>query len=372
VSRRKTVLTFDRAVDRFLAYMQDQRGATKRTIDSYARVLGYTRDVLGREADPLGVDEDDLLDVLATWRSVSSSTRANRISVLRSFFSWLAQRYDCENPAAGLERPRKEKRARRRLQSDDVARLLATARSDRDRLVVWLLAMTGMRRSELIGLRGSQVDTEHRVIRPYGKGEKGREIPLPVPLAVFLADLRAKLSEHGQAQSEHYVACRRREFSDAGPGSTRRRAYLYPSQPMGHSTPEKILHRIARAARVDDAAHVSPHDLRRAYALIFLSANPHDIYRLQSVLGHADVGTTRIYLPDADFGKTQEAVDRIEFGAPLVTGDERREAASGEAPAGGRKERMMGLEPTHEHDPAGSRQGDEPASPLVTEREEPA
>jgi integrase len=131
--------------------------------------------------------------------------------------------------------------------------------------VIWLLAMTGIRRAELIGLRWRDVDLDLRVVRVVdGKGGKGREVPLPHPLARLLADHRPRCSEHGIGERDHFVCCRRYEYSAGRLGKRLER--VEPDRPMGHSTPEKILHRVAALVGIPDPEHVSPHDLRRAYA----------------------------------------------------------------------------------------------------------
>lgn len=303
----RRLLTFDRAVQQWLNYLQDESGATPRTIDSYEKVLGYVRDVLGPDIDPLSINRDDLQDCLAAWRNVSSSTRATRISIMRSFFDWLEdtdharKARDYENPARRLKRPRTSRPARRRLTRSDIEAMLAAAKRPDDQLVTMLLALTGIRRSELLGLRWRDVDLAERTLRVVkGKGGKGREVPLPEPLARLLRDRRARLAEHGNISSDHIVQGR------AGGR-------------MGDATPNHILARVAGLAGIDDAEHVGPHDLRRAYATIFQRANPGDLVRLQAVMGHADISTTRVYIADAEQRSIRTAADAA-FG-DFVAGD---------------------------------------------------
>jgi integrase len=309
--RGKRNLTWSRAVARYLIESRVERGMTKRTLDSYEKVLGYWADGLTRsvgmtleEIDPRDVEQDDLLDVLSTWTRLSNASLANRISVAHSFFDWLSRRYSCEDVSARIKRPRKERPARRRLEQRDVEALIAAPISERDRLIVWLLAFTGIRRAELSALRWRDADLDERVLRIVrGKGGKGREVPIPPPLASLLRDVRAQLSEHGRAEPEHYLACRRRELQDG-------RVRVEPSLPMGDATPNKIIVRAARAAGISDAEHVGPHDLRRAYATAFQHANPGDLMRLQAAMGHADLSTTRLYVADAEQRSMRDAADR--------------------------------------------------------------
>lgn len=339
MTRDRRVLTLNRAIQRFVAH-QSAEGKTERTLAHYEAILGYMADQLPNDIDPLEITEDDLLDVLGSWRHLASTTRANRRSVLGSFFAWLARKYDCTDPTLNLGRPKKQPAARRRLAADDVAKLLTAAvqSSPRDVVLVGLLVMTGVRRAELIGLRWRDLEVDQRLLRVAGKGGKHREVPIPVTLARLLADVRAAASEHGMVEPQHYICPRRYEYQAGKSGKRRER--VEPTKPIGAGTPEKILHRLARVAGLRDPDHVSPHDLRRAYAATFLAANPGDIYRLQAILGHADISTTRVYLGDVATLEARAAVDRVGFtlgpgDTPRIRADKPVDAESDESPATG-------------------------------------
>lgn len=355
----KRVLTLSRAIDRFIA-AQSAAGKSERTLRHYEAILGYMTDLLPRDIDPLAITEDDLLDVFAAWRPLASTTRANRRSVVGTFFAWLARRYDTDDPTTHIERPKKRPKARRRLATPDLYRLLTVAaESNRDLVLVSLLLMTGIRRAELLALRWRDVDTGSRILRVHGKGDKWREVPIPRDLATILADARARGSEHGHAEPQHYVCPRRYEYQAGRRGI--RVEKVDPSQPMGLTTPEKALHRLAAKAGIPDADHVSPHDMRRAYADVFLEANPGDIYRLQAILGHADIGTTRKYLAGVEIAAARDAVDRVSFAPSGGANTESTELR--EVPANAEKERTTGVEPAFP--PASDAQPEavDPASP---------
>lgn len=365
-------LTWPRAVARYLTEARVERGMTQRSIASYETVLGYWAQGLTRstgltleEIDPRDVEQDDLLDVLSGWTRLSNASLANRISVAHSFFDWLSRRYDCDDPSSRIKRPRKERPARRRLTQTDVETMLAATASERDRLVVWILAFTGIRRLELVELRWRDADLDERVLRIVrGKGGKGREVPIPPLLATLLRDVRARLSEHGQAEDEHYLACRRRELPDG-------RHRLEASKPLGESTPNKIVVRTARAAGLSDPEHVGPHDLRRWYATTFQLANPGDLMRLQAAMGHADLSTTRLYVADAEQASMRDAADRAfeRFAVPITTdfvrGIEHPSEQDAETPAQRGLVEAAGIEPADLTDPSAVPKGTEPSAPLV-------
>lgn len=315
---RKQVHTWGRIIDRFLVEFEID-GATEATLDTYRWVLVHMAEYYEQKGfqDPLGLGEDDLLDVLGHWRKLATTTRAGRISVIKTFYAWAAARYKIDDPAAKLKRPKKQKVARRRLSPDEVERILSAAASERDRVVLYLMAMTGMRRSELIALKWGHVDFPNESLRVVlGKGRKGREVPMPVELSALLADVKARLEEQGAYNTEFYVSPRTRVVTPPGSAES---VTVWPDKPMGPTTPNKILERAARSAGVPQPNYVSPHDLRRAYAGAFLAENPGDIRALQGLLGHADIGTTQLYLPDAEQRSNRDKVRRVRF----ITSSER-------------------------------------------------
>ena len=91
---RRSVLTLSRAVDRWLAHLELIESRRPRGVQTYRQVLDQLLDVLGTDTDPRTIEHGDLLDVIASWGRIQPSTRASRISVLRSFGAWLADELD--------------------------------------------------------------------------------------------------------------------------------------------------------------------------------------------------------------------------------------------------------------------------------------
>lgn len=351
---RRRVLTWDRAVQRFLVEARVERGLTRQTLETYGQVLALWGDAIASvwgvptgEIDPTGVDRDDLLDALASWTGIANSTFAQRISIARSFFDWLSEREGGDNPAARLRRPKLGQPLVRRISMLDAEALLAAPARELDRLVVWILFFTGIRRSELLGLRWQHVDLPDRVLQVLGKGNKARGVPIPVPLAEFLADAKARLAEHGYADATHYVISRRREL----PGGVER---ILPHRPAEPGLPNRALARVATAAGVVDPDHVGPHVLRRAYATAFQHANPGDLIRLQAALGHANLSTTRRYVADAEQREIRDAADRAfgDFVTRTKRSPRRVEAlpAKSENPGGVGEETPVPQEAPSQHD----------------------
>jgi site-specific recombinase XerD len=312
----RKVVTLARLVDRYIEERTNTGQIQGRTPDTYRATLNRMIDKLDVDTDPFTVTYDDLIDVLSDWE-LSRTSKANRISAMRAFWQWFSDRYDAPNPAQKLKGRKGNRPMQRHLSRDELGRILRAPATDRDRLVVWMYAMLGIRRAELIPIRWRDIDLEQRTILIHGKGDKERLLPIPPPLAQLFGETRARMSEHDQAQPNHYVCCRRYEYQAGRTG--KRNARVEPDKPMGYSTPDKILHRVAARAWVHDPIHVGPHMLRRAYAATFRKANPGDLYHLQALLGHADISTTRMYLPNAEQSELRDAVD-LAFLGDLVTG----------------------------------------------------
>jgi integrase len=185
-------------------------------------------------------------------------------------------------------------------------------------------------------------------------------VPIPRALVDILSDARARASEHGHADPNHYICPSRYEYQAGRRGI--RQETVRPDKPMGQSTPEKALHRLARKAGIPDPDHVCPHDLRRAYAAIFLAANPGDIYRLQAILGHADISTTRIYLGDVHTLQARDAVDRVPFAALGGGTTNPHQPQEPESPAPGAKRADNGVRTRVRSQQA--RSGDSPQTPA--------
>lgn len=309
---RKRVVTWGGLIDRFIME-QDIAGLSERTLASYRWTLDKAVDYWGHDSDPLSITEDDILDLLGKWRKNrnSPSTIANRISCFHTFFRWLSKRYKTYDPAREIKRPRKDVPEKRWLTPGQVEDLLlASAKVERDKLVVWVLAMTGLRRQELLDVRWRDVDAEACVLRVVlGKGRKGRTVELPALLCEVLVDSRARLQEAGEYDESFYV-CPRARVIHAEAGSWVR---YWRDEPMGEATPNKIIIRLAAEAGIPSPTYVGPHVLRRSFATAFLESNTRDIYALKELLGHSRIDTTEAYLAPVERDRVRESVRNIEW-----------------------------------------------------------
>ncbi len=271
--------TPDPELEGFLALLAARRAP--RTVDAYRRDLTQ----LARWLDaPVGTATTETLERwIAEQRAdgVAASTVARRVAALRSFYRHqllLGMRTD--NPAAGLELPRRPKKLPRTLSAAEAERLVeaangTTPRAMRDRALVELMYGSGLRVSEALGLRRGAVDLEARLVRAFGKGAKERIVPLGRPAVDALRRYIAMGRPHLDRRNRPEL------FLNARGGPlTRAGAFL-------------ILRRLAEKAGLEPH-RVHPHLLRHSFATHLLEGGA-DLRSVQEMLGHADLSTTELY-----------------------------------------------------------------------------
>jgi integrase/recombinase XerD len=180
-----------------------------------------------------------------------------------------------------VERPKTGRPLPKTLSEADVEALLAApdTKTDlglRDRAMLELLYATGLRVSELVGLRVEQVNLRHGVVRTLGKGSKERLVPLGEEASVWL---------------DRYLGGARTALL-AGQGTN---DDLFVTRRGGAMTRQAFWHLLRRyAARAGIHKHLSPHTLRHAFATHLLNHGA-DLRVVQMLLGHSDLSTTQIY-----------------------------------------------------------------------------
>jgi integrase/recombinase XerD len=274
----------DPEVEGFLALLAARRA--RRTVEAYRRDLVGLAAWLGRP--PSSARTEELERYLAELRGggLSAATIARRAAAIRTFFKHLVLLgARADNPAAELAVPRRVRRLPRTLSPGEVERLVdaaagTTPRSLRDRALVELLYGAGLRVSEAVGLERAAVDLENRLVRPIGKGDKERLVPVGRPAVEALRRYLA----HGRP----YLDRRHRPelFLNAQGGAlTRAGAFL-------------ILRKLAEKAGLEPE-RVHPHLLRHSFATHLLEGGA-DLRSVQEMLGHADLATTELYTHVSD------------------------------------------------------------------------
>jgi len=254
-------------------------GLSRNTLDSYRRDLTRLAEFLAPRALE-SATEEDLFAFLAARRSKSSSA-ARMLSTLRRFYGYcVRERRLAADPTLRLDRPKRAPRFPKSLSEAEVEALLAapdvsTPLGLRDRAMLEVLYASGLRVSELVGLKMYEASLDAGVVRVMGKGSKERLVPLGEEavscVARYLADARAALL--GRAQSDLLFVTRR------GGGMTRQAFWHLIKRYGAAAIPGKPL---------------SPHVLRHAFATHLINHGA-DLRVVQMLLGHADITTTTIY-----------------------------------------------------------------------------
>jgi len=276
------------AIDRFADALWLEDGLSANTLAAYKRDLTlYARWLLlSQGSDLLRTQEHQLQAYFAERHAHSKATSANRrLTVFKRFFRWaLREGLTAADPTLKLLSAKQPLRMPKSLSEVQVEALLAapevaTALGLRDRAMLELMYASGLRVSELVGLKALHVSLNDAVLRVLGKGSKERLVPFGEEagrwLAHYLREARPALL--GQRQSDALFV------TAAGPK---------PGTAMSRVMFWNLVKRYALQAGI--TAPLSPHTLRHAFATHLLNHGA-DLRAVQMLLGHADISTTTIY-----------------------------------------------------------------------------
>jgi integrase/recombinase XerD len=289
-------------VEAFLASAALERGLAPRTLEAYAhdlaRFAGHLRRRgVARLADVRRAHVTGFVASLERQGLGARSRARTLVAVRRCLRHAGVAGAAGEDPCAGVALPRFERRLPRVLRPDETARLIEAADPStplglRDRAMLEVLYGSGLRVSELVGLPLSGLDARAGLVRVRGKGGRERLVPLGAP---GLAALEAWLA-HGRPRlvPRRGRGCEAIFLSTRGSAMTRQNFFL------------RLRELAARAGL--DAARVSPHVLRHAFATDLLEGGA-DLRAVQAMLGHADLSTTQIYT-HVSRSRLRETVER--------------------------------------------------------------
>lgn len=273
----------DAAIDAFIDALWLEDGLSKNTLAAYRRDLQlYARWLAGRGKAIDATAEDDLKAYFAARHEESKATSANRrLTVFKRYFHWaLRERLVQADPTLKLQSAKQMLRVPKTLTEAQVEALLAapdvaTPLGLRDRTMLEVMYASGLRVSELVGLKIIHVGMNENALRVMGKGSKERLVPFGEVagdwIKRYLAEARGAILG-GQQTEDLFVTAR-------GAGMTRAMFWV-------------IVKKQAAAAGI--TAPLSPHTLRHAFATHLLNHGA-DLRAVQMLLGHADISTTTIY-----------------------------------------------------------------------------
>ncbi|MBI3322056.1 MAG: tyrosine recombinase XerC [Candidatus Omnitrophica bacterium] len=276
----------DRFIAKFLNYLRVERNASAHTERNYETDLALLKQSLG-DTPWEKVDLLALRSFVAQQRTDgrSKATMARRISSIRSFFRFLHREGFIEsnpavsaNPLAGLKRPKQDQHLPSFLSMEEAQRLVEAPQGDhvagaRDRAILETLYSTGLRVSELVGLKVRDVDLIGGSLRTVGKGRKERLVPM----------------------GSYSIQAIRKYLAALPPEMTEPERPLFQNNRRGRLTDRSVRRILNRyLAKVSVARRISPHALRHSFATHLLDRGA-DLRSVQELLGHSSLTTTQVY-----------------------------------------------------------------------------
>lgn len=273
------------AMDLFIDALLLEDGLSRNTLSAYRRDLTAVSRWLAQLQPPKGLDaalESDLQQYFSVRVDASKATSSNRrLTVLRRYFHWaLREKRVAADPTVRMLAAKQAPRMPKTLTQAQVEALLLAPDVDtplglRDRAMLELMYASGLRVSELVGVRMHELDLRAGVLRVTGKGRKERLVPFGQEAQHWLEGYlqRARSVILAGRQSEEVFVTQR------GAGMSRVMFWV-------------IVKKCAQLAGIHSP--LSPHTLRHAFATHLLNHGA-DLRVVQMLLGHADISTTTIY-----------------------------------------------------------------------------
>ncbi len=276
----------DFLADQYLNYLLVEKGLGKKTLDAYSRDLVRYFEFLKQESVEKVSEHDTafilkhLIDMQAA--GLGARSRARHLVAIRGFYRFLVQEKVIRtDPSRTIDLPKSGLKLPEVLSAEEINRLLETPGTDtplglRNTAMLELLYASGLRVSELIGLKILDINLEAGFVRVFGKGSKERIVPMGSgamnALQKYLEKGRPKLLKADTTSPYLFVA-------RAGKPMTRQGFW-------------KLLRKYALEAGLKKK--VSPHSLRHSFASHLLEGGA-DLRAVQVMLGHVDITTTQIY-----------------------------------------------------------------------------
>lgn len=264
----------------YIDYLKIDKRASQNTILSYQSDLLMLEEYLNGK-EPISLSRNDIVSFLKVRsdNGISTRTNAHTITILRDFYKFLIkQSYIKSNPMDMIDSPKMYKKLPKALSVEEVDKLLniklQTPYDYRNKAMLELMYATGMRISELINLKLTDIDFENETIRVLGKGSKVRQVPIGEYAMKYLNIYIKYYRSYFVKETSDYV------FLSVRGDKMTRQAFF------------KILKQIARKQGID--TDFSPHTIRHSFATHMLEAGA-DLRSIQELLGHESISTTQIY-----------------------------------------------------------------------------
>jgi integrase/recombinase XerD len=275
----------DPVIEQFIDALWMERGLADNSLNAYRsdlqQLIRWLQATKNRGL--LSVNKADLFEYLGVLIEQGKKPRSSArvLSCMRQFYQYALRENLVQNdPSSQLESPALGRPLPKSLSEAEVEALLEAPELDtgeglRDRAMLELLYATGLRVSELIGLRPDQLSMTQGVVRVIGKGGKERLVPL---------------GDEAHHWIQRYMREGRPELLHEKPGN-----FLFVTRRGDGMTRQAFWYRIKKYAQVAGInRHLSPHTVRHAFATHLVNHGA-DLRVVQMLLGHSDLSTTQIY-----------------------------------------------------------------------------
>ena len=269
----------DHIIRSFLNSLYIEKGLSKNTVSSYENDISSFLSWLNKkQKNYQHVSSKDINEFISNLfnSGLKSSTINRKISSIKHFYLFLSKKKIIKySPADEIEAPKQEKYLPISMSEEEVERLLNSPNSNqiierRDKAMIEILYATGMRISELVNLKLTDVDFNRSVLKVFGKGSKERLVPYGEKAAEAL---HIYLRDRKRSDSKSVFLSNRGSQITRGAFWQRIKIYI---------------------KRENLKSSISPHTLRHAFATHLLNRGA-DLRSVQILLGHSDLSTTQIY-----------------------------------------------------------------------------
>jgi integrase/recombinase XerD len=269
------------SLDNFTTYLSVEKGLSRNTLDSYASDLKKFEQFLKKKGNRLPVaTRADIVDFIDSLRNdgYSLSSICRYVSSIKAFYKYmLTERLLDRDPCENIQTPRSWERLPKALSISEMKEVLesgcAGSTKMRDSAMLELLYSSGMRVSELVGLKLGDIHFDAGFVRVTGKGSKERVVPV---------NSRA-LSKIKRYLIEERPAVLKKRKSD----------YLFITRMGGPMTRQRFWQTMKMVGK-NAGMELSPHTIRHCFATHLLEGGA-DLRSVQKMLGHSDISTTQIY-----------------------------------------------------------------------------
>ena len=269
-------------VNNFFAYLENERGLSALTLKAYQRDLDQLLRFLDAEEidQPEQITQHHIRAFIAQRhrQGLGGKSLQRLLSAMRSLFKWLMREGLAEhNPATPVRAPKSPRHLPATVDADTIGQLLDipcyTPLAIRDKAIMELFYSSGLRLSELAGLRWEQLDLASGMVTVTGKGNRSRMVPVGRFAAEALLEWRKARVQFAPFEEPHVFVSQR-------------------GNPIAVRTIQNRIRYWAR--RQGMPQNIYPHLLRHSFASHMLESSG-DLRAVQELLGHADISTTQIY-----------------------------------------------------------------------------